>query len=376
MDKADLNSDVIIIGAGPAGCVAATVLARAAFNVILIEQSRFPRDKVCGECLSALGIDVISRCDLRDVIQQHHPIPLERSCLYAADGTRVEVRLPRPMWGLSREVMDTALLSTAKVAGVHIRQPSRAEKIIPGSPPRVLVRDLQSNEIQEFAAGLVLLADGKGSVGQRRQATGDLGVKCHLTGVDAPADAIELFGMNGHYAGLAPIEGNRWNLAFSVPAKRVAQLRGDMDQLLTQMKAENESFHEQLRFSKRASDWLTCPLPRFGVASAWEENVIPLGNASVALEPIGGEGMGLAMASAELATGKIITARTLGRSVDTAGLQREFHALWNVRRLACRATAIALSNPIIAPYALQFFGDLRMLHEPAMRMLGKIAIRS
>ena len=47
---------IVVIGAGPAGSVAAALLARAGLDVILIEQHRFPRDKVCGECLSALGI--------------------------------------------------------------------------------------------------------------------------------------------------------------------------------------------------------------------------------------------------------------------------------------------------------------------------------
>ena len=40
--------DVLIIGAGPAGCAAAVVLARRGWAVTLVEQHRFPRDKVCG----------------------------------------------------------------------------------------------------------------------------------------------------------------------------------------------------------------------------------------------------------------------------------------------------------------------------------------
>ena len=45
--------DMTIIGAGPAGSVAAIALARLNWRVTLVEQHDFPRDKVCGECVSA-----------------------------------------------------------------------------------------------------------------------------------------------------------------------------------------------------------------------------------------------------------------------------------------------------------------------------------
>ena len=70
--------DVVIIGAGPAGSIAAIILARAGIDVVLIEQHRFPRDKVCGECLSALGIDVLRR--LRLSRQSTPQSSLARSC--------------------------------------------------------------------------------------------------------------------------------------------------------------------------------------------------------------------------------------------------------------------------------------------------------
>lgn len=58
--------DVLIVGAGPAGATAATLLARAGWSVAVVEKQAFPRRKVCGECiaasnlplLQALGIDL------------------------------------------------------------------------------------------------------------------------------------------------------------------------------------------------------------------------------------------------------------------------------------------------------------------------------
>ena len=64
--KRDDDADVIVVGAGPSGSMAAYYLAQAGLNVLLIEKSRFPRDKVCGDGLTpravkslvAMGVDV------------------------------------------------------------------------------------------------------------------------------------------------------------------------------------------------------------------------------------------------------------------------------------------------------------------------------
>ena len=58
------HSDVAIIGAGPAGSVAAHRLAQAGLKVTLIERSTFPRDKSCGDGVGAKGLDVLDRMPL------------------------------------------------------------------------------------------------------------------------------------------------------------------------------------------------------------------------------------------------------------------------------------------------------------------------
>ena len=45
-------SDVVVVGAGPAGCAAGIVLARAGIDVCVIDAAVFPRDKICGDALA------------------------------------------------------------------------------------------------------------------------------------------------------------------------------------------------------------------------------------------------------------------------------------------------------------------------------------
>jgi len=51
--------DAVIIGAGPAGSSAAIMLARAGWSVALIEKQKFPRRKVCGECIAANNLPLL-----------------------------------------------------------------------------------------------------------------------------------------------------------------------------------------------------------------------------------------------------------------------------------------------------------------------------
>src|SRR5688500_1413243 len=120
---------VTIIGAGPAGSVAAILLARAGWRVTLIEQHRFPRDKVCGECLSALGIDVLNRINLTPALKRLGPVTLTKTSLVAPNGAETTLRLPRPMWGLSRCALDQSLLNEARACGATIMQPARCESM-------------------------------------------------------------------------------------------------------------------------------------------------------------------------------------------------------------------------------------------------------
>jgi flavin-dependent dehydrogenase len=350
---------VVIIGAGPAGCTAAIILARSGIDVTLIEQHRFPRDKVCGECLSALGIDVLGRLRISPAVESLTPVALRRTIFFSPDGARSEFTLPRPMWGISRSQLDNALLGVARESGARVLQPARCETV---GPP-VTVRCLHTNRIDQLDADFVLLADGKST------STGDFGLKGHFADVDAPRDAIELFGVRGHYGGVAPIEGSRWNIAFSVPGRRIKQWRGKLEEMFAQIVAENLVLARQLRGARRISDWLVSPLPRSAVQRRWPKRVIPIGNAAASIEPIGGEGMGLAMRSAELAAAAI-----LGRS-DPSRLAEQYRHLWRARRFACRSAALLVGSPILAAMIAGHIRQDTPLTASVLRLVGKTSAR-
>lgn len=356
-----------IIGAGPAGSTAAILLARAGWHVTVIEQHRFPRHKVCGESLSALGAAVLQRLGLFDLIPADGAVPIIRAALHSPDGRSSIQPLPAPMWGLSRARLDLLLLEAARKSGAQILQPVRCESI----DSTVTCRDLSSNRLFTVASDWTILADGKGAFLPRRPVTADLGIQTHFDNVAGLRDTVELFGVRGHYVGLAPIEEGRWNVAFSVPIARVQRFEGNLPALLDTVKHENPLLARRLNPARRVSEFLASSLPRFPVADRWPDRVIPLGNAAAALEPIGGEGMGLAMHSAQIACAELIAAQREQRPVGMEKLGAAFKSIWQTRSLACRALARLLSTPLLAGEVTDWAASSETMSRNVLAWMGK-----
>jgi 2-polyprenyl-6-methoxyphenol hydroxylase-like FAD-dependent oxidoreductase len=278
------------------------------------------------------------------------------------------------MLGLSRGRFDDILLNAGKEAGVAVHQPARCQSIRRETDQwELLIRDLAANRVFTLTASHVLLADGKGALlPSRAPATGDFGIKAHFTNVAIGRDAIELFATSGRYGGVAPIEGNRWNAAFSVKASDLAACHGDIDRLFARLCRGNHFLADRFVSAKRCGEWLASPLPRFAVTRRWPAGIIPLGNAAAALEPIGGEGMGLALRSAELAV-EFLLANSMQ---DHTQLQRRFENLWSLRRTACRSAACLIASPIFGSAAVGMLASSQTLARLALRLTGKPAYSS
>lgn len=352
--------DAIVIGAGPAGSVSALLLARAGWSVRLIEQSRFPRDKVCGECLSALGRSVLRRHGLESSLLTRGGVELTHAQLIS---TRESARLdlPEPMLGISRSILDQHLLESARDSGATILQPWRVEQI----EPKLRARNLSDNTVQTFDADVVLVADGRGALwGNKPQPTGDLGIKTHFVDVDASPNTITLYTTDDCYGGVAPIENDRWNAAFSVRADRVKAASGDIDRVFAELMRSNPTMQSHFSNAKRVIDWIASPLPRYLPSSTPMTRIIPVGNAAAAIEPIGGEGMGVALRSAELAIEAI-----LADTVDQ--LSNRYAALWTTRSRFCRLGAIAMSQPTIASISVDLLASGMIPSRPILSLIGK-----
>jgi len=143
--------DVLVVGAGPGGSVAALVLARAGARVALLDKSAFPRDKACGDLVGPRGVQLLT--DLGIVI----PTGRRVGDMVVVGPTGRRVRLPSapgttyPGYGISvtRTVLDAAIRDAALAAGAEARL---------GRADRPVVTDGRVAGVST-ADGQVILAD-------------------------------------------------------------------------------------------------------------------------------------------------------------------------------------------------------------------------
>lgn len=112
----DLQTDVLIVGAGPAGCMAAVELASSGINALVVDRFEFPREKICGDGLLEDSVEILARVGLDKMVREKaHSV---RSIIFVApNGTECE--LEGNFFTLPRKELDVLLLEEACSRGAN-----------------------------------------------------------------------------------------------------------------------------------------------------------------------------------------------------------------------------------------------------------------
>ena len=364
-------SDLVIVGGGLAGAAAATLLAQGGRRPMLLERTGGAHDKICGEFLSteaqahlaALGFDVA----------RLGGAPIDRLRLVA--GTRVvESRLPFRALGLTRRVLDEALLEHTAKAGAKVER-------------GVTVRQIDGRALDtsggQLTAATLLLASGKHDVRGAKRDTRDtldglIGFKQYFR-VSAATQAalrghIEVVLFDGGYAGLQLVEGGVANLCLLVDKARLAQGGGKWSGLFADLLGEPQLAR---RFGD-AYEILDRPLTISGVPYGFVHRTggaaFRLGDQAGVIPSFSGDGMSIALHSARVA------ARAVGEGANAdayhARLRRDIaaqiaRATWLQRLGTSRfGRATLLAGLTLVPAAMRHAAAWTRVSGPALARAG------
>lgn len=157
LDQLPDRCDVLVVGAGPAGSAAATLLARGGADVVLIDQHAFPRDKVCGDGLIPDAHRALRRLGVLDEVMAQAQ-PVSHAGLISPRGIRVDV--PGTLAVLPRRELDHIVCAGAVRAGARMFAPLRFLAPIEEDGAVVGARVAQREAQREIRCRWLLLASG------------------------------------------------------------------------------------------------------------------------------------------------------------------------------------------------------------------------
>jgi len=157
------TADVIVVGAGPGGSTAAYHLAAAGLDVLLLEKTVFPREKVCGDGLTPRAVRALTAMGIDTTDEQEWP--RNRGLRIVGGGHRLELPWPElatfPGYGLvrTRHDFDEILARHAVKAGARLREATNVvAPVLDEVETRVL--GVLSKSGERFEAPVVIAADG------------------------------------------------------------------------------------------------------------------------------------------------------------------------------------------------------------------------
>lgn len=369
--------DVIIAGGGPAGASAAIHLATRGARVLLAEQKRFPRAKLCGEFISPECALHLERLGVADRMFAAQPASLTQTVFFSRNGKSVNV--PSTWFGaggvalgLSRAEMDERLLRRASDVGAHVREDAQVVELL-FEGKRVCGVRLKSSGTEElYRSPITIDATGRTRalarlvLGQRSRSQPRRGsmvaFKAHLEGTRVAPGACEIYFYRGGYGGLSSIENGLSNLCFIASARDVRACGADAERVIREIVCRNRRAAHTLAEAQARSSWLAVSLDGFGrhqVAPA--AGLFAIGDAASFIDPFTGSGMLMAMESGELAAQAIIDRfETIRAGREFSELEMKYRAVYKQRfdqRLRiCSLMRRAAFVPGLAGLAIGFFG--------------------
>jgi menaquinone-9 beta-reductase len=334
-----IDADVIVVGAGPAGSAVATYLARHGLRVSLLEKSRFPREKVCGDGLTPRGTRQLIRLGI-DTSEAAGWLHNKGLRIYGGDRP-FQLEWPDladfPRYGLvrPRADLDQLLARHAVAAGASLYELSNVvEPIIDSDSQRII--GVRTKDGRRFTAPMVVAADGNSArlslaMGLNRREDRPMGVavRTYYASPRHRDDYLEswLELWEGKPGKSALLPGYGWifgmgdgtcNVGLGILNTSAAFGKTDYKDLLRRW-LQNTPEDWGFRGENMITPVRGAALPMgFNRQPLYGRGLLLVGDAGGMINPFNGEGIAYAMESAEIAAAAMAEAHERGPGTPAA----------------------------------------------------------
>lgn len=379
------HHQVIIAGGGPAGSSAAINLALRGASVLLLEQKKFPRPKLCGEFISPECFALFESLGVADQMVAAHPAKLSETVFYSRSGRCA--RVPSQWFGstgialgLSRAEMDERLLRRAADVGAQVIEDAQVTSLVIKNEV-VCGVNVKRNGVEEtYSSSITIDATGRSrslvrhtnsNRNSRRERAPMIAFKAHFEETGLAAGACEIYFYRGGYGGLSSIENGLSNLCFIASARDVRACGANADRVMHEIVCQNQRAHETLRNAELRSPWLAVSLEGFGRHSvAPMKGLVAIGDAASFIDPFTGSGMLMALQSGELAANEIakhLQASSISFDQLRADYSVRYDETFDSRLRICSLLRRAAFVPGLAEAAVRTFGTSERIRRALAR---------
>jgi flavin-dependent dehydrogenase len=363
--------DAVVIGAGPAGAVAARTLAAAGWQVALVEKSDFPRAKVCGEFLSTPSLAVLDGAGVGEAFRGQAGPAVTRIGLFAGE-VAVTARPPRASYGqaLNRATLDTLLRDAALRAGAILFQPRDVTAVL--RQDAAWRTELADGEL--LLSPVVIAASGSWrtvppfAIRQPERPSDLLAFKAHFRNDRLMPGLMPLLAFPGGYGGMVRSDGGYLSLSCCIRRDVLAAVRrpGERagDAVLRHLKASTRGIREALCDAALAGQMLAAGPIRPGIRPRYQDGIFFAGNLAGEAHPVIAEGISMAVQASDLLVKHLLAAGPHG---NLEGAGAAYGADW-LKRFGPRL--VAASCFAHAAMKLRGMGAGLVKHAPAMLRWG------